>query len=76
MKITVTRTWEPVTRTIDDCRNCPYYHEEPDGNSNLQVCEHPQFGNGGYDNVIPDITWPWIDATPKISNRCPYLFNK
>ena len=72
MKITVTRTFESITREVNDCRKCPFYKEEVDGNATLQICEHPKFGSGGYDNVIPDITFHWKNSEPKISKRCPY----
>ena len=73
MKITVTRTFKPITKEIDDCHDCPWFTTSDEGNSSLEMCEHPNFGKGGYDNVIPDITQRWKDPTPKISSRCPLV---
>ena len=73
MKITVTRTFEPITKIVEDCHDCPYYERLNDGNCTLPMCNHPKFGVGGYDNVIPDIDNGWHSSIPpKISKNCPY----
>ena len=79
MKITVTRTFEPIppiTKEIDDCHDCPWFGSSNEGNYTLELCNHPEFSagkpeDGSYDKVIPDITQQWKDPTPKISSRCP-----
>ena len=54
----------------------PYYRRMNDGNCTLPTCEHPKFGTGGYDNVIPDIDNGWHrNEIPKISKRCPHIVN-
>jgi hypothetical protein len=73
MKIHVVRTFIPIEKDVEDCHDCPYYREDNDGHMTLQMCEHPSFGTGGYDNVIPDLNRRWEkNYQKKISKRCPY----
>ena len=78
MKITVTRTFEPITKTIDDCHDCPWCYSS-EGNFTLEMCNHPKFSagkpeDGNYDKIIPDIEKSWLkNYKPKISNRCPLI---
>lgn len=78
MKIRVTRTFEPITKDVTTCRECPWYFEDRDMNSTLPVCEHPKFngGKGGYDAIIPDVS-PWPNRGSSIdrdiSKLCPLI---
>ena len=69
-KLTITRTWKPVTKTVAHCHECPWFHAEQDGNSTLPICENPAFndGNSGHVNIIGDITM-W--QPHGISKHCP-----
>lgn len=76
MKITVTRTYEPVTREIEGCLECPWVHREQDMNTTIMVCQHPKFNNdtnapsNAYSSVIPDIS-SWGRSI--FSKHCPLL---
>ena len=77
MKLTVTRIFEPITKTFDDCHDCPWFGSSNEGNFTLEICNHPKFSagkptDGLYDKVIPDITQRWKSNIPKISKRCPF----
>ena len=69
-KLTITRTWKPVTKTVAHCHECPWFHAEHEGNATLPLCEHPNFneGKGGYAAIIGDITM-W--QPNGISKHCP-----
>lgn len=75
MKITVTRTFEPIVREVSGCKNCPWHTTEPDMSTTHWICQHPQYSAGDdlgcYKDVMPDIDW----GTPedKFSKHCPYF---
>lgn len=81
--IIVTRTFEPVTRTVQNCHECPYYKSNNDGQMTLVFCEHPKFTNKGavnatsdspYDKLIEDVDpHPYRIEHPKISKHCPII---
>lgn len=56
LKLTITRTWAPVTKTVTECQECPWFVRVNDGQSTLSVCQHPKYngGKGGYDAVLGD----------------------
>jgi len=72
--LTITRTFEPITKTIDDCRDCPYFGEERDMGSTLAICNHPKYDRGtiAYNNVLDCTTFKRNDD-PYISPLCPEL---
>lgn len=64
LKLTITRTWKPVTATVESCDMCPWFSRVQEGNATLCVCENPKYpGKGGYDSVLGDETL--------ISDLCP-----
>lgn len=76
-RITVTRTWEPITKTIVSCKECPWFKTENDGNMTLCCCQHPDYNPKKelYGDVIDDIGKPWDDIV-KISSKCPYILSE
>jgi hypothetical protein len=65
LRLTITRTWKPVTATVESCDMCPWFARERDGNATLPLCQNPKYsgGKGGYDAVLGDETL--------ISDLCP-----
>jgi hypothetical protein len=69
MNITVTRTFEPVTKTISRCVECPYFGNDGGGPGQIMICEHPAFVRGTYEGAI--ISHPTCDVG--FPEKCPLL---
>lgn len=54
MTYKVIRTFEPIEKMVSRCSECPWFCRDNDGHATLNVCEHKDYGSGGYDNVLPD----------------------
>jgi len=53
MKLIITRTWEPVTKTVTECQECPWFVWEKDGQATLPMCQHPKYSGGViYDELV------------------------
>lgn len=73
-KITVTREFEPITKTITSCRECPWFRQEHDMSITIPYCEHPMYMGSLYHglNILSDIP-PSYENKQIISKNCPYL---
>ena len=73
--LTITRTFEPITKTIDDCRDCPYFTIEYDIGFKLSRCMHPKYDNMGmaYETALDCRPTKTEGTPPYIAPLCPEL---
>lgn len=58
-----------IRKEVNNCRECPFYHEDNEGNYTIVRCTAIEIKKDIWDQVLPESHW---DTGKLISVKCPF----